>query len=115
MLLNRTGEEREISVNWKDIGLDGNCFIRDIWQKADLAPSAEGYVSSVPSHGVVFLKITEEAVDPDYKESVAPAEDTQETDRSKNGKISVPAVFAASGAGVIVIAAAAFVAFRKKK
>ena len=115
MLFNRTGEAREISVNWKDIGLDGNCFIRDIWQRADIAPSAEGYVSSVPSHGVVFLKITEEAVDPDYKESVAPAEDTQETDRSKNGEISVPAVIAAAGAGALVIVAAAFLAFHKKK
>ena len=62
MLLNRTASEAEISVNWSDIGLSGTCLIRDIWEKADVEPSETGYSAVVPSHGVVFLTVTETAV-----------------------------------------------------
>ena len=62
MLLNRSAQSAEISVSWSDIGLEGDCSIRDIWEKADVGTTSDGYSATVPSHGVVFLKVTESAV-----------------------------------------------------
>ena len=117
MLLNRTSSENDITVSWSDIGLEGYCDIRNIWEKADVQPSDSGFTATVPPHGVVFLKITEQAVDPDYVEPVSYGSDSAVTsgESGGNGKISVPAVVAAGAAGALVIAAAAFLAFRKKK
>ncbi len=58
-LLNRTGAEAEMSVEWKAIGLaPGRAAVRDLWAHADRGTIAGGYTTRVPSHAVVMLKVT---------------------------------------------------------
>ncbi len=58
-LLNRSGSEANISASWTEIGYPDTlaASVRDVWAKKDLG-SLKGKVSvSVPSHGVVLLRI----------------------------------------------------------
>ena len=59
-LLNRGTAAAAITVQWTNIGIPaGNATVRDLWQHADLGTSSNSYTAaSVPSHGVVMLKIT---------------------------------------------------------
>lgn len=57
-LFNRSGSAATITVNWSDIGLSGSATVRDLWAKADRGVYSGSYSASVPSHGVVMLKIT---------------------------------------------------------
>jgi len=62
MLLNRSDSTADIAVSWSDIGLNGACTVRDLWKRTDVDQNSDGYTASVPSHGVVLLKVTETAV-----------------------------------------------------
>jgi alpha-galactosidase len=58
-LLNRSATEAKITAQWTDLGYPEtlNASVRDLWAHKDL-PSAQGsFSASVPSHGVVFVKI----------------------------------------------------------
>jgi Alpha galactosidase C-terminal beta sandwich domain/Alpha galactosidase A len=57
-LLNRTSSTASITVNWSDIGLTGSASVRDLWAHSTLGTSSTSYTASVPSHGVVLLKIS---------------------------------------------------------
>jgi alpha-galactosidase len=58
-LLNRTGAEAELSVDWKAIGLPpGRATVRDLWAHADRGVVQGSYATRVPSHAVAMLKIT---------------------------------------------------------
>jgi alpha-galactosidase len=58
-LLNRTGSTANITVQWSDLGLVANSAqVRDLWAHSDLGSFAGSYTASVPSHGVVMLKVT---------------------------------------------------------
>jgi len=58
-LFNRSGAAASISVTWSQIGLPaGAATVRDLYAQKDLGSSTDSYTaSSVPSHGVVMLKI----------------------------------------------------------
>jgi alpha-galactosidase len=57
-LLNRTAETLSITVKWADVGLPaGKATVRDLWDRADRGVFADSYTASVPSHGVVLVKI----------------------------------------------------------
>jgi alpha-galactosidase len=56
-LLNRSGASANITVNWSDIGLSGSATVRDLWARADLGSFSGSYTASVPSHGVVLIKV----------------------------------------------------------
>ena len=56
-LLNRTDKETEITVNWNDIGIRGEAFVRDLWEHEDKGLFKDKYTATVPSHGIVVLKI----------------------------------------------------------
>jgi alpha-galactosidase len=56
-LLNRTDKETEITVNWYDIGIKGEAFVRDLWEHEDNGLYKDKYTATVPSHGIVVLKI----------------------------------------------------------
>ncbi len=56
-LLNRSASAASITVNWSDIGLSGSATVRDLWARADLGSFSGSYTASVPSHGVVLVKI----------------------------------------------------------
>jgi hypothetical protein len=56
-LLNRSASAASITVNWSDIGLSGSATVRDLWAKSDLGSFSGSYSASVPSHGVVLIKV----------------------------------------------------------
>jgi alpha-galactosidase len=58
-LLNRSGSEKQIAVQWTEIGYPSNlkAAVRDIWTHKDEGKSAGAYQAVVPSHGVAFLRI----------------------------------------------------------
>lgn len=57
-LLNRTGATAAMTVNWSDISLTGSSSVRDLWAHNTLGSFTTSYTASVPSHGVVMLKIS---------------------------------------------------------
>jgi len=59
-LLNRGAGTASITVQWSALGIPtGAASVRDLWNHADLGTSNGSYTaSSVPSHGVVLLKVT---------------------------------------------------------
>lgn len=57
-LYNSSNSEQTIDLDFKDVGIDGEASVRDVWQKKDLGLITKGLSSNVPSHGVTFLIIT---------------------------------------------------------
>jgi alpha-galactosidase len=47
-----------ITVSLREVGLKGNCKVRDLWTKEDLGSVQNEVVSSVPRHGAKFYKLT---------------------------------------------------------
>ena len=60
-LLNRNASAASITVEFADVGLSGGqVAIRDLWQRADLGSFSGNYTAtSVPSHGVVMLRLSQ--------------------------------------------------------
>jgi alpha-galactosidase len=58
-LFNRSGSAASMTVKWSDVGLPaGSATVRDLYAQKDLGPSSDSYTAtSVPSHGIVMLKI----------------------------------------------------------
>ena len=58
-LLNRSASEADIAVSWTEIGYPETlaASVRDIWAKKDLGALKGQTSASVPSHGVVLLRI----------------------------------------------------------
>jgi hypothetical protein len=58
-LFNRSGSAASMSVTWSQIGLPaGAATVRDLYAQKDLGTSNDSYTAtSVPTHGVVMLKI----------------------------------------------------------
>ena len=58
-LFNRSGAAASIAVTWSQIGLPaGSATVRDLYAQKDLGASSDTYTAtSVPTHGVVMLKI----------------------------------------------------------
>ena len=57
-LVNRTETPAEIGVEWSAIGLRaGPATVRDLWAHRDLGRSSGRYAATVPSHGVVLVRI----------------------------------------------------------
>ena len=61
-LLNRSGEDSEITMRWTDIGYPDslNAKVRDLWAHASVGTHKGSYTAKVPSHGVVVLKVVPE-------------------------------------------------------
>jgi alpha-galactosidase len=57
-LFNRGSQEAKATANWKDLGWTGKHKVRDLWKHSDLGEQADGYSSSVPSHGVVMIRVS---------------------------------------------------------
>jgi len=58
-LFNRGGASASITAQWSALGLPpGSATVRDLWTHTDLGPFEGAYTASVPSHGVVMLKVT---------------------------------------------------------
>ena len=57
VLFNRSSSSRTITVNWKDLDLEGAATVRDLWNKKDLGSFTGSYSVSVPATGCAALKI----------------------------------------------------------
>jgi alpha-galactosidase len=57
VLFNRTSAAANITANWSDLGLVGSASVRDLWARVDRGSFTNSYTASVPSHGVVMLKV----------------------------------------------------------
>jgi len=57
VLFNRSSASRTITVNWKDLDLEGAATVRDLWNKKDLGSFTGSYSVSVPATGCAALKI----------------------------------------------------------
>jgi alpha-galactosidase len=56
-LFNRSPEAAPVTVSFKDLELSGRQPVRDLWQHKNLADAQDAFTSTVPRHGVVFVKI----------------------------------------------------------
>jgi alpha-galactosidase len=60
-LFNRGDQPAEMSVNWGALNLAGKKLqVRDLWKHQTVPVSGDHYVSTVPKHGVILLKVTVE-------------------------------------------------------
>jgi alpha-galactosidase len=59
LLFNRSQSESEIAFAWSEIGLPEylSLTVRDLWLKEDLGKHKGSYAATVPSHGVVMLRV----------------------------------------------------------
>jgi len=59
-LLNRSKNEREMSVAWTDIGYPNHleAAVRDLWAKKDVGRMKGKFTAKVPVHGVVMVRIS---------------------------------------------------------
>lgn len=59
-LFNRNASAASITVKFADVALSGQVAVRDLWQKTDLGSFSDSYTAtSVPSHGVVLLRLSQ--------------------------------------------------------
>ncbi|MGH9591887.1 MAG: glycoside hydrolase family 27 protein, partial [Bryobacteraceae bacterium] len=59
-LLNRGPSDEEITVTWQELGYPTgvSASVRDLWAKKNLGKFTGRFTASVPSHGVVAVKVT---------------------------------------------------------
>jgi alpha-galactosidase len=56
-LFNIGSTEEKVTATWKDLGIDGSHDVRDLWRQKDLGAFTGEFSATVPSHGVVLVKI----------------------------------------------------------
>ena len=56
-LFNRGGDTARMSVKWADLGVKSNGKARDLWSHADVKVEGAEFTASIPSHGVVMLRV----------------------------------------------------------
>ena len=57
-LFNRSDLEDTVTADWSKLGITGRYAVRDLWLRKDLGRFNDKYAASVPSHGVVLLRLT---------------------------------------------------------
>lgn len=59
ILLNRGKDQKEVSVDWLDLGYPNHLSanVRDLWQKKELGKFTGTFSAPVPSHGVVMVTV----------------------------------------------------------
>jgi alpha-galactosidase len=58
VLLNRGSSSASITAQWTDLGIPaGAATVRDLWSHTDLGSFNGSYMATVPSHGVVMIKV----------------------------------------------------------
>ena len=49
---------KDVSVKWSDLHLTGKQNVRDLWRQKDLGAQDDSLSAPIPSHGVLFVRIT---------------------------------------------------------
>ena len=57
-LFNRSDLEGTVTADWSRLGITGRHSVRDLWLRKDVGRFDIKYATSVPSHGVVLLRLT---------------------------------------------------------
>jgi alpha-galactosidase len=60
-LFNRLEGPLEMHVNFRQIGFTGAVRARDVWSAKDVAVTAGEYHATVPRHGVILLRVSQQA------------------------------------------------------
>jgi len=55
---NLTQAPRSISADWKQLGLNGEQTVRDVWRQHDLGSFSDSFSTQVPPHGVIMVRLT---------------------------------------------------------
>jgi alpha-galactosidase len=56
-LFNRGEGAAEVTVHWADLGLIGQCRVRDLWRQKDAGTFADSFTVNVARHGVCLVRI----------------------------------------------------------
>ena len=56
-IFNKDQTANSFSLQWRDIGLNGNLPVRDVWQHKNLGDINTEFKTTIPGHGVVLLII----------------------------------------------------------
>ena len=57
-LFNLGETETRVTVNWSDLGIEGDMHVRDLWRQKDLGTFTNTFSVTVPRHGVVLVKVS---------------------------------------------------------
>jgi hypothetical protein len=57
VLFNRSSAAASMSVKWKELNLAGGATVRNLWTHTDLGEMDSMFTATIPSHGVVMLKV----------------------------------------------------------
>lgn len=57
VMFNRSSAARTMTINFKDVDMEGSVLVRDLWAGKDLGSFDGSYSVSVPSHGAAALKL----------------------------------------------------------
>ena len=57
-VFNLAESPRAITVDWKDLVLQGRQRVRDLWRQKDLPPATGSYTATVNRHGVSFVRLS---------------------------------------------------------
>jgi alpha-galactosidase len=57
-LFNLGPAEQTIGVDWSDLKISGQQTVRDLWRQKDLGKFGEKVEATVPSHGVILIRIS---------------------------------------------------------
>ena len=57
-LFNRGASEASVTATWADLGLTGKQIVRDLWRQKDLGGFSGSFITTVPRHGVVLVRIS---------------------------------------------------------
>lgn len=49
--------EQQIVINWKDLNIDGQYIVRDLWRQKDIGKFTGEFKTAVPQHGVVLISL----------------------------------------------------------
>ena len=60
-LFNLGDQPATVSVSWGELGIKGPQMVRDLWRQQNLGSFTGKFEATVPSHGVVLVKITSES------------------------------------------------------
>ncbi|HKE24571.1 MAG TPA: glycoside hydrolase family 27 protein [Bryobacteraceae bacterium] len=58
VFFNRGGDSAKMTLKFSDAGIKGEPKIRDLWARQDVAASNGEFSATVPSHGVVMIKLS---------------------------------------------------------
>jgi alpha-galactosidase len=56
-LFNLAETARQIGIDWPLLGLQGKQRIRDLWRQRDIGVVEGSYVTEVPRHGVMLIRL----------------------------------------------------------